>query len=67
MATAGGVVFGATNEGNFFALDADTGGLLWDFQAGAPARSNPSSFALDGHQRLVMHAGNAVFVFSLPE
>ena len=67
MATAGGLVFGATSEGNFFALDQDTGSSLWDLQAGAPARSNPSSFALDGRQRIVMHAGNAVFVLSLPE
>jgi alcohol dehydrogenase (cytochrome c) len=67
MATAGGVVFGATNEGNFFALDAETGASLWDFQAGAAARSNPSSFELDGRQRVVMHAGNAVFVLSLPD
>jgi alcohol dehydrogenase (cytochrome c) len=67
MATAGGLVFGATNEGNFFALDADTGASLWDFQAGAPARSNPSAFELDGRQRVVMHAGNAVFVLSLPD
>jgi alcohol dehydrogenase (cytochrome c) len=67
MATAGGVVFGATNEGNFFALDVDTGESLWDFQAGAPARSNPSAFELDGRQRVVMHAGNAVFVLSLPD
>ena len=67
MATAGGLVFGATNEGNFFALDADTGESLWDFQAGAPARSNPSSFEIDGRQRIVLEAGNAVYVFSLPE
>jgi alcohol dehydrogenase (cytochrome c) len=67
MATAGGLVFGATNEGNFFALDAETGASLWDFQAGAAARSNPSSFELDGRQRVVMHAGNAVFVLSLPD
>lgn len=66
MATAGGIVFGATNEGNFFALDADTGESLWDFQAGAPARSNPMSFELDGRQRIVLQAGNAVFVLSLP-
>lgn len=66
MATGGGIVFGATNEGNFFALDAETGKSLWDFQAGAPARSNPMSFELDGRQRVVMHAGNAVFVLSLP-
>lgn len=65
MATAGGLVFGASNEGNFFALDAETGALLWDFQAGAPGRSNPMSFELDGRQRIVMPAGNAIFVLSL--
>lgn len=65
MATGGGVVFGASNEGNFFALDADTGESLWDFQAGAPARSNPMSYELDGRQRVVMHAGNSVFVLSI--
>jgi len=66
MATAGGLVFGASNEGNFFALDAGTGEVLWDLQAGAPARSNPMSFEIDGRQRVVMSAGNAVFVLSLP-
>ena len=65
MATGGGLVFGASNEGNFFALDAETGASLWDFQAGAPARSNPMSFELDGRQRVVMHAGNAVYVLSI--
>jgi alcohol dehydrogenase (cytochrome c) len=59
-------VFGSTNEGNFFALDARTGDSLWDFNAGAPARSNPMSFALDGRQRVVMSAGNAIFVLSVP-
>lgn len=66
MATAGGVVFGSSNEGNFFALDAETGKSLWDFQAGAPGRSNPMSFELDGRQRVVMSAGNVVYVLSLP-
>jgi alcohol dehydrogenase (cytochrome c) len=67
MATAGGLVFGASNEGNFFALDADTGASLWDLQAGAPARSNPMSFEVDGRQMIVMHAGNAVFTLALPD
>ena len=66
MATGGGLVFGSSNEGNFFALDADTGASLWDLQAGAPGRSNPMSFELDGRQRVVMSAGNAIFVLSLP-
>lgn len=66
MATAGDLVFGGSNEGNFFALDARTGASLWDFQAGSPARSNPMAFEVDGRQRVVMSAGNAVFVFGVP-
>jgi len=65
MATAGGLVFGTSNEGNFFALDATSGASLWDFQAGAPARSNPMSFEIDGSQKVVMIAGNAVYVLSV--
>lgn len=66
MATGGGLVFGSSNEGNLFALNAETGELLWDMQAGAPGRSNPMSYELDGRQRVVIPAGNAVFVLSLP-
>lgn len=66
MATAGGLVFGGSNEGNLFALDAETGESLWDFQAGAPARSNPMAFEVDGEQRVVIPAGNALYVFGLP-
>lgn len=65
MATAGGLVFGGTNESSFFALDAETGESLWEFHAGAPARSNPVAFEVDGRQRVAMAAGNAVFVFGL--
>ena len=61
-----GLVFGGTNEGNIFALDAETGGLLWEFQAGGTVRTNPMSYALDGKQYIVTAAGNGVFVFGLP-
>ena len=66
MATAGGLVFGGSNEGNFYALDAETGKSLWDFTAGAAARSNPISFQVDGRQMVAMAAGGALFVFGLP-
>jgi alcohol dehydrogenase (cytochrome c) len=39
MASAGGLVFGGSNEGNFFALDAATGRPLWQFQTGGAIRS----------------------------
>ena len=66
MSTAGKLVFGGTNEGNIFALDAETGGLLWEFQAGGTVRTNPMAYALDGKQYIVTAAGNGVFVFGLP-
>ena len=48
MATAGGLVFGGSNEGNFFALDAKTGKPLWQFQTGGAIRSGPMSFLAGG-------------------
>jgi alcohol dehydrogenase (cytochrome c) len=65
MATAGGLVFGGSNEGNVFALDAATGKALWDFQTGGAVRVNPMGFAVDGKQRVVSTGGNTLFVFGL--
>ena len=65
MATAGGLVFGGSNEGNVFALDAETGRPLWDFQSGGAVRTNPISFAIDGKQRIVTTGGGTMFVFGL--
>jgi alcohol dehydrogenase (cytochrome c) len=65
LATAGGVVFGGTNEGVFYALDASTGRPLWHFQTGAMIQANPVSFALDGRQYVAIAAGATLQVFSL--
>jgi alcohol dehydrogenase (cytochrome c) len=65
MSTAGGVVFGGSNEGNFYALDASTGKPLWDFQTGGGIAANPVSFSVDGKQRVAIAAGSALFVFGL--
>ena len=65
MATAGGLVFGGSNEGNFFALDAKSGKPLWQFQTGGPVRSGPISFLIDGKQHVAVTGGHAVFVFAL--
>ena len=56
MATAGGVVFGGSNEGNFYALDARTGNALWQFQTGGPIdrarwHSSPTEAAHRGGRR----------------
>ena len=65
MATAGGLVFGGSDEGNIFALDAASGKPLWDFQSGGAVRTNPMSFAVDGKQRVVSTSGGTMFVFGL--
>jgi outer membrane protein assembly factor BamB len=41
LATAGGIVFGGSNEGHFFALDSRTGKSLWRFPAGGAITANP--------------------------
>jgi alcohol dehydrogenase (cytochrome c) len=65
MATAGGLVFGASNEGNFFALDAEDGNPLWFFNTGAHIRTNPMGFSVDGNQRVAIIGGQTLFVFGL--
>jgi alcohol dehydrogenase (cytochrome c) len=66
LSTAGGLVFSGTEEGNFFALDAETGKPLWDTQLGGNIRGIPMSFAVDGKQYVAIAAGFALFVFGLP-
>jgi alcohol dehydrogenase (cytochrome c) len=66
MATAGGVVFGGSSEGMFFALDAASGMPLWHYGTGGPIFANPISFLVDGRQHVAIAAGNALFAFALP-
>jgi alcohol dehydrogenase (cytochrome c) len=65
MSTAGGLVFGGSNEGNFFALDAANGKPLWQFQTGGAIRSGPMSFLAGDKQRVAVAGGRAIFVFAL--
>ncbi len=65
MSTAGNLVFGASNEGNFFALDASNGKPLWDFQTGGRVAANPVSFNIDGKQHVAIAADRVLYVFGL--
>lgn len=65
LSTAGNLIFGSTNEGQVFALQASTGKPLWRFQAGGAARGNPISFIADGRQYVAVTMGNALYVFGL--
>ncbi len=65
LSTAGGLVFGGTMEGDFFALDAATGKPLWNFQTGGRITANPISYLSDGKQHVLIAAGHSIFVFAL--
>ncbi len=65
LATAGGLVFSGTDEGNFYALDAATGKPLWDFQGGGAIAANPVSFSIDGRQHIAVAVDRALYVFGL--
>ncbi len=65
LATAGGLVFSGTDEGNFFALDARNGKPLWEMQTGGAISANPISFTIDGKQCVAVAANRVLYVFSL--
>ena len=65
LSTAGGLVFGGSSEGVFFAVDANSGKPLWRFPTGGPIYANPNSFLVEGKQHVTIAAGNALFAFAL--
>jgi alcohol dehydrogenase (cytochrome c) len=65
MSTAGGLVFGGTTQGEFFALDASSGKSLWHFESGGDVHSNPISYLSGGKQQVAIAAGHAIFAFGL--
>lgn len=65
LSTAGGVVFGGTEEGYFFALDALEGKALWYINVGGAVAANPVSFSVDGEQRVAVAADRVLVVFGL--
>ena len=65
LSTAGGLVFSGSDEGNFYALDAQSGKPLWDFQTGGAIGANPIAFTIDGHECIAIAADRVLYVFSL--
>lgn len=65
LSTAGGLVFSGTMEGDFFAVDAFTGKLLWRFQTGGMIYANPISYLSEGRQYVAIAAGSSLIVFAL--
>lgn len=67
MSTAGNLVFSGSDEGLFYALDAERGSLLWSAQLGGEVHAGPMSFAVDGRQYIAVAADRVMYAFSLPD
>ena len=60
LATAGGIVFGGTADRRFFALDAETGDVLWETRLNGDISGAPVTFEVDGRQYLAVGAGGRI-------
>jgi len=67
LTTASDLLFSGSREGNFFALNARTGALLWHTNLGGTVASGPVTYLANGHQYVVVCADNAMYGFALPE
>jgi outer membrane protein assembly factor BamB len=61
------LVFAGDAEGFLIAFDAQSGKVLWRFQAGGTIIAPPISYALDGRQYIAVAAGQTMITFSLPK
>ena len=55
--TAGNLVFVGRSNGEFTALDAESGDELWSFQTGAGANTTPAVFEWEGKEYVAFYAG----------
>jgi quinohemoprotein ethanol dehydrogenase len=59
--TAGGLLVRGEPDGNFVALDAKTGDVLWKFQTGFGADAPPIAYEVDGQEYLaIVTGGNSI-------
>ena len=65
LTTASDLLFTGGREGNFQALDARSGELLWKTRLGGQIANGPISYAVDGTQYVAAAAGNGLFVFAV--
>jgi alcohol dehydrogenase (cytochrome c) len=64
LSTAGRLVFGGDPSGNLVAHDDATGKPLWHSHIGNVTNA-PETYLLDGHQYLLVAAGDTLYAFTL--
>ena len=65
---AAGLVFFEEETGAFVAADADTGKVLWSFQANTPNwHASPMTYQFDGKEYIAFISGGTIVAMSLPD
>ncbi len=64
LTTASDLLFVGGREGNFQALDARSGALLWKVNLGGEIIAGPMSYQVDGKQYVAIASGNGFFAFA---
>ncbi|WP_067867303.1 pyrroloquinoline quinone-dependent dehydrogenase [Neptuniibacter marinus] len=77
LSTAGGLIFSGEGDGEFFALDENSGKKLWSFKQSYGVNAPPISYSIKGKQYIAVAAGgnkiagyptgDSLLVFSLPD
>jgi alcohol dehydrogenase (cytochrome c) len=57
LATAGGLLFTGKETGEFIAIDADTGKILWQFQTSSGINAQPITYTHNGKQYVTVQVG----------
>jgi len=65
LTTASNVLFAGGSNGQFVALDARDGKLLWETNLGPSVSAGPMSYQVDGKQYLSIQAGTSLYTFTL--
>ncbi|MGH9647689.1 MAG: pyrroloquinoline quinone-dependent dehydrogenase [Bryobacteraceae bacterium] len=65
LTTASNLLFGGGSNGQFVALDARDGKLLWETNLGPSVSAGPISYQVAGKQYISVQAGTGLYTFTL--
>jgi alcohol dehydrogenase (cytochrome c) len=65
LTTASNVLFAGGRDGQFVALNADDGKLLWETNLGPSVSAGPMTYMVSGKQYVSIQCGNALYTFTL--
>jgi len=65
LTTASNVLFAGGRDGQFVALDARDGKLLWETNLGPSVSAGPMSYMVNGKQYVSVQCGTSLYTFAL--